>query len=115
MKELIEFATKEQEIEAKKSFTVNDNASKLGNIVMCIGDEEFIRMQPDGGFYVKGKLVENDREVYEGFRYYFRATMSNNRAIGTLEKDEKGFLMRFDQSDLDELVGKKVYAYLVDV
>lgn len=37
------------------------------NIVFWIHDREMIRIEEDGRFYVDGRYVTNDREVYGGF------------------------------------------------
>lgn len=40
--------------------------------VQSDGDEEMLRFESNGDIYVKGRLVENDKEVVEGFREFLR-------------------------------------------
>jgi hypothetical protein len=35
-------------------------------------DEEIIKICGDGNFYVKGKLVDNDAELYKAFVKFFK-------------------------------------------
>lgn len=37
------------------------------------GGKEFLRFKPNGDIYVRGKLVENDKEVVEGLRAFLKA------------------------------------------
>ena len=39
---------------------------------VTVDDEpkEMVKISADGKFYVKGRLVETDREVYDGFRRF---------------------------------------------
>lgn len=41
-----------------------------GNIILQIGDIEFLRLEPNGDIYVKGKLAENDKEVVHALREF---------------------------------------------
>jgi len=41
---------------------------KESDFCFVLGGKEVLRICANGDFYVKGKLVENDREVYEGFK-----------------------------------------------
>ena len=36
------------------------------------GDKEIIRLEPNGDIYVRGELVENDKDVVEGMRDFLR-------------------------------------------
>lgn len=36
------------------------------------GGEELLRFERNGDIYVKGKLIENDKQVVEAFREYFK-------------------------------------------
>lgn len=45
-------------------------AQQPNNIVLIAGYKEMIRLEPNGDIFVKGKLVENDKEVVEGLREF---------------------------------------------
>ena len=36
------------------------------------GNKEMIRLEPNGDIYIKGNLVENDKDVVEGLRDFLR-------------------------------------------
>jgi len=38
------------------------------HVSIWAGGREMIRVEPDGRFYVEGRLVATDLEVYQGFR-----------------------------------------------
>lgn len=40
------------------------------SLVFHIAGQEMIRLAGDGNIYVKGKLVENDKEVVRGLRHF---------------------------------------------
>lgn len=41
------------------------------NLLVISGDDgEILRFERNGDIYVKGRLVENDKEVVEGFREF---------------------------------------------
>lgn len=41
-----------------------------GSIIFKIKDFEIMRFDPNGDIFVKGSLVENDREIIEGLRQF---------------------------------------------
>jgi len=43
---------------------------KPESIKFIIDKVEMLRIEPNGEFYVKGKLVETDKEVYTEFKYW---------------------------------------------
>ena len=45
------------------------------NIIFSLENEEMLKITPDG-FYVKGKLVSDDKEIYLGFKEWL--TKANN-------------------------------------
>ncbi len=47
------------------------------NIVFCAGDKTVLELRENGDIFVKGKLVENDKEVVDGMRV-FLAEVTNN-------------------------------------
>ncbi|HDR7790306.1 TPA: hypothetical protein QCY15_004858 [Bacillus paranthracis] len=50
-------------------FSVGD---KNESIVFHAGGKEIISLKGNGDIYVKGKLVENDKEVVDGLREFLR-------------------------------------------
>lgn len=44
----------------------------LNSINFNCGGKEIISLRENGDIYVKGKLIENDKEVVEGFRQFLR-------------------------------------------
>ncbi|MBY0036682.1 hypothetical protein H7U08_08830 [Bacillus cereus] len=38
------------------------------SIVLKVGEQEIVTLRSNGDIYVKGKLVENDKEVVDGMR-----------------------------------------------
>lgn len=38
------------------------------SIVLKVGEQEIVSLKSNGDIYVKGKLVENDKEVVDGMR-----------------------------------------------
>jgi len=38
------------------------------SIVFKVGEQEMVSLKSNGDIYVKGKLVENDKEVVDGMR-----------------------------------------------
>jgi hypothetical protein len=39
------------------------------DFIFCIKNEEIVRITPEG-FFWKGKLVENDKEIYQKFKEF---------------------------------------------
>lgn len=60
----------------KSSFEVKEGILNtdmpMQNITFICGDREIIRLAPNGDIYIKGKLIENDRDVVEGLRHFLR-------------------------------------------
>ncbi|PER45278.1 hypothetical protein [Bacillus thuringiensis] len=56
----------------------NGELSKLArdtshdSIVLKVGEQEIVTLKSNGDIYVKGKLVENDKEVVDGMREFLR-------------------------------------------
>ena len=50
----------------KETFKLVDE--RPGTITLMCPSQEMIRLEDSGDIYVKGKLVENDKEVVEGMR-----------------------------------------------
>ena len=46
---------------------LTNNSLKNNDIIFYTGGEEIIKLAADGSFYVKGKKVIEDIEVYNGF------------------------------------------------
>ena len=42
----------------------------VGSILFNLSGIEMMRIDPDGRFFVHGRHVETDREVYDGFREF---------------------------------------------
>ncbi|HEF1898107.1 hypothetical protein ACTFSP_19410 [Bacillus cereus group sp. MYBK108-2] len=42
------------------------------SIVLKVGEKEIVTLKSNGDIYVKGKLVENDKEVVDGMREFLR-------------------------------------------
>ena len=49
-----------------------DEVSK-GTIMFGVPAGEMIRLEPNGDIYIKGKLVENDKEVVDGMRQFLES------------------------------------------
>ena len=52
-----------------------------GDIILYTGGEEALKICHDGNFYVRGRLIENDKEVYLIFKEW-----CNNAGIRQLSK-----------------------------
>ncbi|MHA4063274.1 hypothetical protein ACX16M_28960 [Bacillus cereus] len=56
----------------------NGNLNKLSrdtshdSIILKVGEKEMISLKSNGDIFVKGKLVENDKEVVDGLRESLR-------------------------------------------
>lgn len=53
----------------------NINSGKLlesnpGDITFSVGNKEILTLKHNGDIFVKGKLIENDREVIEGLKEF---------------------------------------------
>lgn len=42
------------------------------SIILKVGEQEMVSLKSNGDIYVKGKLVENDKEVVDGMREFLR-------------------------------------------
>ncbi|MEC2945787.1 hypothetical protein P9Z76_27560 [Bacillus cereus] len=42
------------------------------SIILKVGDKEMVSLKSNGDIFVKGKLVENDKEVVDGLREFLR-------------------------------------------
>lgn len=42
------------------------------SIVLKVGEQEMVSLKSNGDIFVKGKLVENDKEVVDGMREFLR-------------------------------------------
>ena len=50
---------------------IPENHGKHGDIVFWVADDfAIMRFCPNGDIFVKGKLIENDKEVVDGFREF---------------------------------------------
>ena len=58
---------------------------------MSIANEECIRIEKDGKFFVSGKLAKTDLEVYEGFKEWLTKGFSSNKMYSR-EEMSKSFL-----------------------
>ena len=47
-------------------------------ILFSIDEEEYIRMNKEG-FYIKGKLVSSDNEIYYAFKEFIEKALENQR------------------------------------
>ncbi|MBJ8151318.1 hypothetical protein CN470_20675 [Bacillus cereus] len=56
----------------------NGNLNKLArdtsqdSIILRVGEQEMVSLKSNGDIYVKGKLVENDKEVVDGMREFLK-------------------------------------------
>ncbi|AFQ18175.1 hypothetical protein P9Y62_30255 [Bacillus thuringiensis] len=42
------------------------------SIIFKVGEKEMVSLKSNGDIFVKGKLVENDKEVVDGLREFLR-------------------------------------------
>ncbi|HDR3439463.1 TPA: hypothetical protein ACR3Z0_000006 [Bacillus thuringiensis] len=42
------------------------------SIILKVGEQEIVSLKSNGDIYVKGKLIENDKEVVDGMREFLR-------------------------------------------
>lgn len=42
------------------------------SIILKVGEQEILSLKSNGDIYVKGKLIENDKEVVDGMREFLR-------------------------------------------
>ncbi|MCS3600126.1 hypothetical protein [Bacillus sp. JUb91] len=42
------------------------------SIILKVGEKEMVSLKSNGDIFVKGKLVENDKEVVDGLREFLR-------------------------------------------
>ncbi|MGD6837497.1 hypothetical protein ACQCVL_13265 [Bacillus thuringiensis] len=42
------------------------------SIILKVGEQEMVSLKSNGDIYVKGKFVENDKEVVDGMREFLR-------------------------------------------
>ncbi|RWQ69818.1 hypothetical protein [Bacillus cereus] len=42
------------------------------SIILKVGEQEMISLKSNGDIFVKGKLVDNDKEVVDGLREFLR-------------------------------------------
>ncbi|MGE6504442.1 hypothetical protein ACQKF0_29865 [Bacillus wiedmannii] len=42
------------------------------SIILKVGEQEMVSLKSNGDIFVKGKLVENDKEVVDGLREFLR-------------------------------------------
>lgn len=63
-----------------KSVTTDLKVSTEHHILKIVGadSKEILRFEQNGDIYVKGNLVENDREVVNGFRELLATMKANN-------------------------------------
>ncbi|MGE6313417.1 hypothetical protein ACQKD6_23730 [Bacillus cereus] len=54
---------------------VNDNSNE--SINFYVGKQEMISLKSDGDIYVKGKFIENDKEVVNGMRELLNLSSGN--------------------------------------
>lgn len=45
---------------------------KHDSIILKVGEQEMISLKSNGDIFVKGKLVENDKEVVDGLREFLK-------------------------------------------
>lgn len=53
------------------------NIHNNDEIVFMVGDEEIIKLSPVG-FFWRGKLIENDHEIYEKFKTFVDSVLDQN-------------------------------------
>ena len=108
----IKFEATEPEDAPEKILTIKDNELNANNIVFHIQNEEYIKVTPEG-FYWKGKMIENDEEIYDKFKewldYAFglmskELKLTNNFIDSEIERlQNKGELTEFEKGQLHEL------------
>ncbi|MBZ8122315.1 hypothetical protein COJ60_28095 [Bacillus cereus] len=42
------------------------------SIILKVGEQEIVTLKSNGDIYVKGRLIENDKEVVDGMREFLR-------------------------------------------
>jgi len=42
------------------------------SIILKVGEQEIVSLKSNGDIYVKGRLIENDKEVVDGMREFLR-------------------------------------------
>jgi hypothetical protein len=65
------FIDKEGNISLKGHLKFNSFIQPNEIVFMC-GKNKVLILEPNGDIYVKGKLVENDKEVVEGLREFLK-------------------------------------------
>lgn len=55
-------------VELKNAESINPS----NNVYFYCGNKEMLRLEANGDIYVKGNLVENDKDVVEGLRDFLR-------------------------------------------
>lgn len=108
----IKFEATEPEDVPEKILTIKDNELNANNIVFHIQNEEYIKVTPEG-FYWKGKMIENDEEIYDKFKewldYAFglmskELKLTNNFIDSEIERlQNKSELTEFEKGQLHEL------------
>lgn len=56
---------------AEENITVCQGQPTPGRIAWMVEGQEIMTFEPNGDILVKGRLVENDKEVVDGFREWF--------------------------------------------
>ncbi|OUB88675.1 hypothetical protein BK784_28220 [Bacillus thuringiensis serovar medellin] len=56
----------------------NENLNKLArdtshdSVILKVGEQEIVTLKSNGDIYVKGRLIENNKEVVDGMREFLR-------------------------------------------
>lgn len=69
----------------QKEVSLNHKLAFCGindSITFPIGDREILSLHSNGDIYVKGKLVENDKEVVDGLRKFLKLKNQTNAING---------------------------------
>lgn len=53
----------------------SESAADPNTIIFSIEDEEYLKISSEG-FFVKGRLIEEDREIYQEFKNWLNKAMN---------------------------------------
>ena len=70
-----------------------------GAIIFNPGEKEIIRLENNGDIFVKGKLVENDKEVVDGLREFLKVQKSQFKLSNTDEKMTPILVVKAKEND----------------
>ena len=107
----IKFESLEPKDVGDRVFVLEENDVESNNVVFFVGNEEVIRLTPEG-FYWKGELVKDNKEIYDKFKLWLNWSFNNAKIISWIKsesehlekKKELGHeLTQFEEGQLYEL------------